>query len=112
MALQQLQTAALISRGLEWVALGQDTKALQDFLLSVQMCPGNQDASYHLLQTLRRLDRRDEATALWRRLEAQTELPQENTAWSLPLYLEICLGWIRPPDRETLREEFQTSGDL
>uniref|UniRef100_A0A8C6E9G5 Fanconi anemia complementation group G n=1 Tax=Moschus moschiferus TaxID=68415 RepID=A0A8C6E9G5_MOSMO len=43
MALQQLQTAALISRGLEWVALGQDTKALQDFLLSVQMCPGNQD---------------------------------------------------------------------
>ena len=40
MALQQLQTAALISRGLEWVALGQDTKALQDFLLSVQMCPG------------------------------------------------------------------------
>ncbi|XP_070231800.1 Fanconi anemia group G protein isoform X6 [Bos mutus] len=112
MALQQLQTAALISRGLEWVALGQDTKALQDFLLSVQMCPGNQDASYHLLQTLRRLDRRDEATALWQRLEAQTELPQENTAWSLPLYLETCLGWIRPPDRETLCEEFQTSGDL
>ncbi|KAM9675266.1 Fanconi anemia group G protein isoform 1-T1 [Dama dama] len=112
MALQQLRTAALISRGLEWVALGQDTKALQDFLLSVQMCPGNQDASYHLLQTLRRLDRRDEATALWRRLEAQTELLPENTAWSLPLYLETCLGWIRPPDRETLREEFQTSGDL
>uniref|UniRef100_A0A8C8YSV5 FA complementation group G n=1 Tax=Prolemur simus TaxID=1328070 RepID=A0A8C8YSV5_PROSS len=39
-ALQQLQAAALISRGLEWVACGQDTKALQDFLLSVQMCPG------------------------------------------------------------------------
>ena len=40
MALQQLRTAALISRGLEWVALGQDTKALQDFLLGVQTCPG------------------------------------------------------------------------
>lgn len=39
-ALQQLQAAALISRGLEWVASGQDTKALQDFLLSVQVCPG------------------------------------------------------------------------
>nr|XP_054514778.1 Fanconi anemia group G protein isoform X5 [Pan troglodytes] len=39
-ALQQLRAAALISRGLEWVASGQDTKALQDFLLSVQMCPG------------------------------------------------------------------------
>uniref|UniRef100_A0A8C9CK06 FA complementation group G n=1 Tax=Phocoena sinus TaxID=42100 RepID=A0A8C9CK06_PHOSS len=108
-ALQQLRAAALISRGLEWVASGQDTKALQDFLLSVQMCPGNQDASFHLLQTLRRLDRRDEATALWRRLEAQTELPQENVAWSLPLYLETCLGWIHPPDRETLLEEFRTS---
>ncbi|XP_067600170.1 Fanconi anemia group G protein isoform X2 [Pseudorca crassidens] len=108
-ALQQLRAAALISRGLEWVASGQDTKALQDFLLSVQVCPGNQDASFHLLQTLRRLDRRDEATALWRRLEAQTELPQENAAWSLPLYLETCLGWIHPPDHETLLEEFRTS---
>nr|XP_035106970.1 Fanconi anemia group G protein isoform X4 [Callithrix jacchus] len=39
-ALQQLRAAALISRGLEWVASGQDTKALQDFLLAVQMCPG------------------------------------------------------------------------
>ncbi|XP_014652970.1 PREDICTED: Fanconi anemia group G protein isoform X2 [Ceratotherium simum simum] len=108
-ALQQLRAAALISRGLGWVASGQDTKALQDFLLSVQMCPGNQDASFHLLQTLRRLDRRDEATALWWRLEAQTKLPQENATWSLPLYLETCLSWIRPHDHETLLEEFQTS---
>ncbi|XP_032716348.1 Fanconi anemia group G protein isoform X2 [Lontra canadensis] len=108
-ALQQLRAAALISRGLQWVAIGQDTKALQDFLLSVQMCPGNQDASFHLLQTLRRMDRRDEATALWWRLKAQTELPQENAAWSLPLYLETYLDWIHSPDRETLLEEFQTS---
>ncbi|XP_045636213.1 Fanconi anemia group G protein isoform X2 [Ursus americanus] len=108
-ALQQLRAAALISRGLQWVASGQDTKALQDFLLSVQMCPGHQDASFHLLQTLRRMDRRDEATALWWRLEAQTKLPQENAAWSLPLYLETYLGWICFPDRETLLEEFQTS---
>lgn len=28
---------------------------------------------------------------------------------SLPLYLETCLSWIRPPDRETLLEEFRTS---
>ncbi|KAM5258409.1 Fanconi anemia group G protein isoform 2-T3 [Hipposideros larvatus] len=108
-ALQQLRAAALISRGLEWVASGQDTKALQDFLLSVQVCPGNRDASFHLLQNLRRLDRRDEATALWRRLEAQTKLPQENATWSLPLYLETCLSWIRPPDHETLLGEFRTS---
>ncbi|XP_045324480.1 Fanconi anemia group G protein isoform X2 [Leopardus geoffroyi] len=108
-ALQQLRVAALISRGLQWVASDQDTKALQDFLLSVQMCPGNRDASFHLLQTLRRMDRRDEAIALWWSLEAQAKLPQENAAWSLPLYLETYLSWIRSPDRETLLEEFQTS---
>lgn len=107
--LQQLRAAALISRGLEWVAGGQDNKALQDFLLSVQVCPGNQDASFHLLQTLRRLDRRDEAIAFWQRLEAQTDLPQENATWSLPLYLETYLDWIRPSDREALLEEFRTS---
>ncbi|XP_004678096.1 PREDICTED: Fanconi anemia group G protein [Condylura cristata] len=107
--LQHLRVAALISRGLGWVASGQDTKALQDFLLSVQMCPGNQDASLHLLQTLRRLNRKNEATALWGKLEAQTKLPQENAAWSFPLYLEICLSWIHPPDRETLLEELRTS---
>ncbi|XP_010586157.1 Fanconi anemia group G protein [Loxodonta africana] len=108
-ALQQLRLAALISRGLVWVASGQDTKALQDFLLSVQICPGNRDASFHLLQTLRRLDRRNEATAFWWRLEAQTELPPEDATWSLPLYLETCLSWIHPLDQETLLEEFRTS---
>lgn len=108
-ALQHLRAAALVSRGLQWVASGQDNKALQDFLLSVQVCPGNQDASFHLLQTLRRLNRRGEATALRQRMEAQTKLPQENATWSLPLYLETCLSWIHPPDYETLLEEFQTS---
>lgn len=108
-ALQQLRAAALISRGLEWVASGQDTKALQDFLLGVQMCPGNRDTYFHLLQTLKRLDRRDEATALWWRLEAQTEGPQEDATWSLPLYLESYLSWIRPSDRDAFLEEFRTS---
>ncbi|XP_032019955.1 Fanconi anemia group G protein isoform X2 [Hylobates moloch] len=108
-ALQQLRAAALISRGLEWVASGQDTKALQDFLLSVQMCPGNRDTYFHLLQTLKRLDRRDEATALWWRLEAQTKGPQEDAMWSLPLYLESYLSWIRPSDRDAFLEGFRTS---
>ncbi|XP_055207597.1 Fanconi anemia group G protein isoform X2 [Gorilla gorilla gorilla] len=108
-ALQQLRAAALISRGLEWVASGQDTRALQDFLLSVQMCPGNRDTYFHLLQTLKRLDRRDEATALWWRLEAQTKGSHEDALWSLPLYLESYLSWIRPSDRDAFLEEFRTS---
>ncbi|VTJ52636.1 Hypothetical predicted protein [Marmota monax] len=109
MVVQHLRAAALISRGLEWAANGQDNKALQDFLLSVQMCPGNRDASFHLLQTLRRLDRKDEAAAFCWRLQAQTQLPQKEATWSLPLYLEIYLSWIHSPDCETFLEEFQTS---
>ncbi|XP_007456008.1 PREDICTED: Fanconi anemia group G protein isoform X2 [Lipotes vexillifer] len=111
-------SATYLLQGHAWVQLGAQKEAISEFSrcleLLFQATPmgkeqGNQDASFHLLQTLRRLDRRDEATALWRRLEAQTELPQENAAWSLPLYLETCLGWIHPPDRETLLEEFRTS---
>ncbi|XP_029423807.1 Fanconi anemia group G protein isoform X2 [Nannospalax galili] len=106
-ALQQLRVAALISRGLEWVSSSQDTKALNDFLLSVQICPGNRDGSVYLLQTLKRLDRKNEATAFWR--EAQTHLLKEEAAWSVPLYLETYLSWLHPPNCETLLEEFQTS---
>ncbi|KAM4877986.1 Fanconi anemia group G protein isoform 1-T1 [Thomomys bottae] len=107
--LQQLRVAALISRGLVWVASDHDTKALKDFLLSVQVCPGNRNASYYLLQTLRKLDRRDDAIALWQSLEAQAELPQEEAIRSLPLYLETYLSWIHPADCETFLEEFRTS---
>ncbi|GAB1288423.1 Fanconi anemia group G protein homolog [Apodemus speciosus] len=67
-ALRQLRAAALVSQGLEWVAGGQDTKALNDFLLSVQVCP----------ETLKRLDRKNEATAFWQ--EAQSQVPQEEGA--------------------------------
>ncbi|CAH6790287.1 Fanconi anemia group G protein [Phodopus roborovskii] len=106
-ALKHLQVAALLSRGLEWVASGQDTKALSDFLLSVQICPGNRDGSFYLLQTLKRLERRNEATAFWR--ETQNQLQQGETIWSLPLYLETCLSWIHPPNCEAFLKEFGTS---
>ncbi|XP_032978296.1 Fanconi anemia group G protein isoform X4 [Rhinolophus ferrumequinum] len=111
-------SATYLLQGQAWVQLGAQKEAISEFSrcleLLFQATPkdkeqGNQDASFHLLQTLRRLNRRDEATALWRRLEAQTKLPQENATWSLPLYLETCLSWIHPPDRETLLGEFQTS---
>nr|XP_048276332.1 Fanconi anemia group G protein isoform X4 [Myodes glareolus] len=105
--LKHLQVAALLSRGLEWAASNQDTKALSDFLLSVQICPGNRDGSFYLLQTLKRLERKNEAAAFWQK--AQTQPAQEETTWSLPLYLETCLSWIHPPNCEALLEEFGTS---
>lgn len=105
--LKHLQVAALLSRGLEWAAGNQDTKALSDFLLSVQICPGNRDGSFYLLQTLKRLERKNEAAAFWQK--AQTQPAQEEATWSLPLYLETCLSWIHPPNCEALLEEFGTS---
>lgn len=105
--LKHLQVAALLSRGLEWVASNQDTKALSDFLLSVQICPGNRDGSFYLLQTLKRLERKNEAAAFWQK--AQPQPAQEEATWSLPLYLETCLSWIHPPNCEALLEELGPS---
>uniref|UniRef100_F6Y2J5 FA complementation group G n=1 Tax=Callithrix jacchus TaxID=9483 RepID=F6Y2J5_CALJA len=90
-ALQQLRAAALISRGLEWVASGQDTKALQDFLLAVQMCPG-----MYICMT----------SAMDREAHGKGGV---TGIVSLPLYLESYLSWIHPSDCEALLEEFQTS---
>lgn len=40
---------------------------------------GNRDGSFYLLQTLKRLKRKNEATAFWR--EAQTRAPREEATW-------------------------------
>lgn len=63
--LKQLRVVTLISRGLEWVAGGQNSQVLSDFLLSVQLCTlcaGDQDGSFYLLQTLIRLDRKNDSS--------------------------------------------------
>lgn len=86
----------------EWSTLGficecrQDTYSLQISVSFIKWClrlyqvlnlstlgwaTGNRDASFHLLQTLRRLDRKDEATAFCWRLQSQTQLPQEEATW-------------------------------
>ncbi|XP_007498890.2 Fanconi anemia group G protein isoform X3 [Monodelphis domestica] len=107
--LQKLKVVALISRGLEWVAEGRDARALQDFLLAVQLCPGDRRASLHLLYVLWRLERREEAAAICQRLEAEADQYQDNSEGLLPLYLESCVNRIPITEQESLLRELQKS---
>ncbi|XP_068944740.1 Fanconi anemia group G protein isoform X2 [Petaurus breviceps papuanus] len=107
--LQRLKSVTLISRGLEWVAEGQDARALRDFLLGVQVCPGDRNASLHLLHVLWRLERKEEAVALYQRLEAQANQQQEDSEGFLPQYLESFMNWIRITDQESFMQELRKS---
>ncbi|XP_036593573.1 Fanconi anemia group G protein [Trichosurus vulpecula] len=108
--LQRLKAVALISRGLEWVAEGQDARALQDFLLGVQVCPGDRNASLHLLRVLWRLERREEAIAVFQKLEAEAEADQQqDDSEGLPQYLESCMNQIRITEQESLLQELRKS---
>ncbi|XP_043834840.1 Fanconi anemia group G protein [Dromiciops gliroides] len=107
--LQRLKAVAFISRGLEWTAVGRDAQALQDFLLAVQLCPGDRNASLHLLHILWRLERKEEAFAIYQRLEAEANQQQDDAEGFLPQYLESCLNRIRVTDQESLLQELQKS---
>ncbi|XP_020832760.1 Fanconi anemia group G protein isoform X2 [Phascolarctos cinereus] len=107
--LQRLKAVTLISRGLEWVAEGQDARALQDFLLGVQVCPGDRNASLHLLRVLWRLERREEAVATYQRLEAEADQEQGDSEGLLPQYLESCMNRIQITEQESLLQELRKS---
>ncbi|XP_051821349.1 Fanconi anemia group G protein isoform X2 [Antechinus flavipes] len=107
--LQRLKAVALISRGLEWVAEGQDARALQDFLLGVQVCPGYRNASLHLLHVLWRLERKDDAIAIYQKLEAEADQQQDDSEGLLPQYLESCMNCIGITEQESLLQELRKS---
>ncbi|XP_059110168.1 Fanconi anemia group G protein isoform X4 [Peromyscus eremicus] len=109
-------SATHLLQGQAWSQLKAQKEALSEFSECLELLfralpedkeQGNRDGSFYLLQTLKRLKRKNEATAFWQ--EAQTQAPREEATWSLPLYLETCLSWIHPPNCEALLEEFGTS---
>ncbi|XP_027695326.1 Fanconi anemia group G protein [Vombatus ursinus] len=107
--LQRLKAVTLISRGLEWVAEGQDARALQDFLLGMQVCPGDRNASLHLLHVLWRLERREEAITIYQRLEAEADQEQDDSEGLLPQYLVSCMNRIQITEQESLLQELRKS---
>ncbi|XP_038598430.1 Fanconi anemia group G protein [Tachyglossus aculeatus] len=110
-ALRQLRGAALIGRGTQQLENGREAQALQDFLLGAQVCPGNRDTALHLVRALWKLNRRQEAAARWRELEAPLAEPDAESQRAadrrLPLYLVSCLSWSRFPTEEPLLGELR-----
>ncbi|XP_019373585.1 PREDICTED: Fanconi anemia group G protein [Gavialis gangeticus] len=91
--LQKIRLLALVGRGAQFLELGRDRDALMNFQYALQVSPGDLAAASHLLQTLWKLDRRQEAATLWQKLQAdsgQTEGQQEVPGRSFPLYLTLC----------------------
>ncbi|XP_059581328.1 Fanconi anemia group G protein isoform X2 [Alligator mississippiensis] len=91
--LQRIRLLALVGRGAQFLELGRDRDALMNFQYALQVSPGDLAAASHLLQTLWKLDRRQEAAVLWQKLQAdsgQTEGQQEDQGRSFPLYLTLC----------------------
>ncbi|XP_067399655.1 Fanconi anemia group G protein isoform X2 [Emydura macquarii macquarii] len=68
--LQKIRLLALIGRGSQFLELGRDKEALMNFQRSLQVSPGDPAAVSHLLQALWKLNRRQEAAALWQKFPA------------------------------------------
>ncbi|XP_076854740.1 Fanconi anemia group G protein [Brachyhypopomus gauderio] len=83
--LESLKGQALAGRGLCFVERNQLTWALRDFELSHQTVPGCSNTKLWLVEILWRLDRKEEATVMWKHAQISTPSP---TSVHLPLYLQ------------------------
>uniref|UniRef100_A0A452H950 FA complementation group G n=1 Tax=Gopherus agassizii TaxID=38772 RepID=A0A452H950_9SAUR len=108
--LQKIRLLALLGRGSQFQELGRDKEALMNFQHSLQVCPGDPAATSHLLRTLWKLNRRQEAAALWQKLHADAppaDGQQEAPGRPYPLYLVSCLKQVNLPHDESLARSLQ-----
>uniref|UniRef100_A0A8C3SXB2 FA complementation group G n=1 Tax=Chelydra serpentina TaxID=8475 RepID=A0A8C3SXB2_CHESE len=104
--LQKIRLLALLGRGSQFQELGRDKEALMNFQHSLQVCPGDPAATSHLLRALWKLNRRQEAAALWQKRHADAapaDGQQEAPGRPYPLYLVSCLKQVNLPHDEALR---------
>ncbi|XP_072520857.1 Fanconi anemia group G protein isoform X3 [Salminus brasiliensis] len=85
MTLDALKERTLAGRGVCFLERGQLKEALRDFQLSCQASPGCRNAEMWLVEILWRLDRKDEAAAVWKQAQKSTD---SSTAVDVPLYLQ------------------------
>lgn len=108
--LQKIRLLALLGRGSQFQGLGRDKEALMNFQHSLQVCPGDPAATSHLLQVLWKLNRRQEAAALWQKLHtdaAPADGQQDALGRPYPLYLASCLKQVNRPHDEALAKDLQ-----
>ncbi|GAA6098779.1 Fanconi anemia group G protein, partial [Tachysurus ichikawai] len=85
MILEALKGKVLAFRAVCFVEREQLKEALRDFQLSLQATPGCRNTEMWLVEVLWRLDRKQEAAAMWRHALNST---QSSTPVVLPLYLQ------------------------
>ncbi|XP_074136377.1 Fanconi anemia group G protein isoform X2 [Sminthopsis crassicaudata] len=125
-------SAAHLLQGQAHVGLGARREALEEFsrclelLFRVQpmngaidqdtggdigqsLSRGDRNASLHLLHVLWRLERKDDAIAIYQKLEAEADQQQDDSEGLLPQYLESCMNCIRITEQESLLQELRKS---
>ncbi|NWQ70190.1 FANCG protein, partial [Neopipo cinnamomea] len=105
--LQKIRLLSLIGRGIQFLELGRHKEALLDFQHGLQVSPGDPAAASYLVQTLWKLDRKQEAAAQWQKLSQSSPGEQEGKGRPLPLYLVLCLEQAMFPHSETLASTIQ-----
>ncbi|XP_053466681.1 Fanconi anemia group G protein isoform X1 [Ictalurus furcatus] len=85
MILEALKGKLLAVRAVCFVERGQLKEALRDFQLSLQAMPGCRNTEMWLVEMMWRLERKQEAAAMWTQILNST---QTSTPVDLPLYLQ------------------------
>ncbi|NXH82866.1 FANCG protein, partial [Edolisoma coerulescens] len=108
--LQKIRLLSLIGRGTQFLELGRHKEALLDFQHSLQISPGDPAAASYLVQTLWKLNRKQEAAAQWQKLSQSSpgeDGQQRGQGRPLPLYLVSCLEQAMFPHSEPLARSIQ-----
>ncbi|KFU91190.1 Fanconi anemia group G protein, partial [Chaetura pelagica] len=100
--LQKIRLLCLIGRGMQFLELGKHKEALLDFQHSLQVSPGNPAAASYLVQTLWKLNRKQEAAACWQKFSQSPPGEDGQQGRPFPLYLVSCLQQAVFPHGESL----------
>ncbi|XP_027018645.2 Fanconi anemia group G protein [Tachysurus fulvidraco] len=104
MFLEALKGKVFAFRAVCFVEMEQLKEALRDFQLSLQATPGCRNTEMWLVEVLWRLDRKQEAAAMWGHILNST---QSSTPVVLPLYLQT---WHEDPtcfDQSSLQKKME-----
>ncbi|XP_066510647.1 Fanconi anemia group G protein homolog isoform X1 [Hoplias malabaricus] len=110
--LEVLKGQTLGGRGLCFAERGQLKEALRDFQLSLQSSPGGRNTQMWLVEILWRLDRKEEAAAVWKQTSSSSD---SVTLVDLPLYLQAWKEDAMHLDHSSLNkklEDFTCSCDV
>ncbi|NXB76586.1 FANCG protein, partial [Donacobius atricapilla] len=108
--LQKIRLLSLIGRGTQFLELGRHKEALLDFQHSLQISPDDPAAASYLVQALWKLNRKQEAAALWQKFSQGScgeDGQQQEQGRVLPLYLVSCLEQAMFPHSEPLARSIQ-----